>query len=39
MNLAEFNETEVFIDANIFVYALAKRHRYKSTSILYLSGR
>ena len=31
MNLAGLNETEVFIDTNIFVYALAKRHRYKNT--------
>ena len=37
MNLVEFNETEVFVDTNIFVYALAKRHRYKSTCEALLS--
>lgn len=31
MNLAEFTEPEVFVDTNIFVYALAKHHRYKYT--------
>ncbi len=31
MNLAEFTEPEVFVDTNIFVYALAKKHRYKRT--------
>ncbi len=29
MNLTEFAEPEVFVDTNIFVYALAKNHRYK----------
>lgn len=37
MNLAALNETEVFVDTNIFVYALAKRHRYKSTCEALLS--
>jgi predicted nucleic acid-binding protein len=31
MNIAEFTEPEIFIDTNIFVYALAKKHRYKNT--------
>ena len=26
MNFSEFNETEVFVDTNIFVYALSKKH-------------
>jgi predicted nucleic acid-binding protein len=37
MNLAEFTETEVFVDTNIFVYALAKNHRHKHTCELLLS--
>ncbi len=31
MSFADFAEPEVFVDTNIFVYALAKTHRYKST--------
>lgn len=31
MNLAEFTESEVFVDTNILVYALAKKHRHKRT--------
>ncbi len=38
MSLAEFAEPEVFVDANIFVYALAKKHRYKSTCETLLSS-
>jgi len=37
MNLAEFTGTEVFVDTNIFVYALAKNHRYKSICVELLS--
>jgi hypothetical protein len=37
MNLAEFTETEVFVDTNIFVYALAKNHRYKNICVELLS--
>lgn len=37
MNLAEFTEPEVFVDTNIFVYALAKKHRHKSTCEALLS--
>jgi predicted nucleic acid-binding protein len=29
MNLIDFTEPEVFIDTNIFIYAIAKKHRYK----------
>ncbi len=37
MSLAEFAEPEVFVDTNIFVYALAKTHRYKRTCDALLS--
>ncbi len=37
MSLAEFTEPEVFVDTNIFVYALAKKHRYKHTCETLLS--
>lgn len=37
MSLAEFAEPEVFVDTNIFVYALAKKHRYKNTCETLLS--
>ncbi len=37
MSLAEFTEPEVFVDTNIFVYALAKKHRYKRTCEALLS--
>ncbi|MBU3966882.1 MAG: PIN domain-containing protein [Euryarchaeota archaeon] len=37
MNLAEFTEPEVFVDTNIFVYALAKNHRYKNICVEFLS--
>ncbi len=37
MNLAEFSEPEIFVDTNIFVYALAKKHRYKHVSGMLLS--
>ncbi len=37
MNLAEFPEPEIFVDTNIFVYALAKKHRYKYVSEMLLS--
>jgi predicted nucleic acid-binding protein len=37
MNLAEFTETEVFVDTNIFIYALAKNHRYKNICVELMS--
>ena len=37
MNLAELTETEIFIDTNIFVYALAKSHRHKNICVELLS--
>lgn len=37
MSFAEFAEPEVFVDTNIFVYALAKTHRYKNTCEMLLS--
>lgn len=37
MNLTEFNGLEVFVDTNIFIYAIAKKHRYKKTCIALLS--
>lgn len=37
MNLTEFTEPEVFVDTNIFVYALAKKHRHKHTCEVLLS--
>ncbi len=37
MSLVEFSEPEVFVDTNIFVYALAKKHRYKHTCDALLS--
>ncbi len=37
MNLAKFAEPEIFVDTNIFVYALAKKHRYKHTCEALLS--
>src|SRR5659263_60756 len=29
INLVDFTEPEIFIDTNIFIYAIAKNHRYK----------
>lgn len=37
MSLIEFSEPEIFVDTNIFVYALAKKHRYKRTCEALLS--
>ena len=30
MNLEDFAEPEIFVDTNIFIYALAKTHRHKN---------
>lgn len=37
MNLEDFTEPEIFVDTNIFIYGLAKKHRYKHTSEALLS--
>ncbi|MCZ7356613.1 MAG: PIN domain-containing protein [Candidatus Methanoperedens sp.] len=37
MNLTKFAEQEIFVDTNIFFYALAKMHRYKHTCEVLLS--
>jgi predicted nucleic acid-binding protein len=29
MNLEDFSDPEIFVDTNIFVYALSKKHRHK----------
>ncbi|KCZ73503.1 putative nucleic acid-binding protein, contains PIN domain [Candidatus Methanoperedens nitroreducens] len=37
MSIADFTDTEIFVDTNIFVYALAKKHRHKRTCEALLS--